>query len=76
MATFKPDTYLTPFRPLTGIEADERLLRFYDGIPTPYVVIITSGVACSAPGFVAPTIDELAAADSGSGRIVPTTSTV
>jgi len=66
--TFTPATYFTPFRVESGVEADERLLRFYDGIPTPYVVIITSGVATTSPGDVAPTIEALAAADAGSGR--------
>lgn len=66
--TFTPDTYFVPFDVQSGVEADERLLRFYDGIPTPYVVIITDGVACTSPGYAAPSIDELAAADSGSGR--------
>lgn len=39
------------------------LWRWYDGIPTPYVVIITAGVACPSPGYVAPTPDQVLAAD-------------
>ncbi len=48
--------------------AHDALWRFYDGIPVGYTVLIVSGVASVHPGLAAPTEEQLAGADAGSGH--------
>ena len=69
MATFTPPTYFMPWGPENAAGFGEKwsLWRHYDGIPTGYVVLITSGVATASPGRASVTTDEILAADSGSG---------
>ena len=62
--TFTPPTYFVPWN---GTRKRGDLLRFYDGVPTGYSVLINSGVASTYPGVVSPTGDQILAADAGSG---------
>jgi hypothetical protein len=66
---FRPDTYFAHRRAET-VNHSERfsLWRYFDGVPTEYVVIITSGVASPAPGRTSPSVDDINDADSGSGE--------
>jgi len=64
MPTFTPPTYFTPWN---GDKGPRDLLKWYDGIPTGYSVLITSGAASTHPGVVSPSQDDIDAADSGSG---------
>jgi len=62
--TFTPPTFTQPW---LGTKKPGDLLRFYDGVPTGYSVLITSGAASTYPGVVWPSLDSLNAADAGSG---------
>ena len=70
MPTFAPTTYDVPKHPEVDGNHDRRysLWRYFsDGIPTSYTVIITGGVANASPGYQNASVDQLNAADSGSG---------
>ncbi len=70
MPTFAPTTYDVPkHAELDGPHSERYSLwrYFSDGVPTSHVVIITSGVANASPGFTTPSVDQMNAADSGSG---------
>lgn len=61
---FSPPTYNQPWirdHPTHG------LLRFYDGFPVGYSVLINSGVASTHPGVSTPSLDDINDADDGSG---------
>ena len=66
MPTFTPTTYGMPI-PTEGEKFS--LWRHY-GLPiqTSYSVLITGGVATTAPGKISPTAGEIADADTGSGE--------
>ena len=66
--TFIPALYYLPIQGSELTNATNRFFGHYRGIPTPYVVIIASGVATPTPGENAPTLSQLAVADAGSGR--------
>ena len=61
---FTPPTYDTPW---ASPRKRGDLWRFYAGFPTGYSVLIASGVASTHPGVVSPSIDNINAADTGSG---------
>ena len=58
MSQFTPETFTTPLNDETvGHGKRYSLWRQYAGvIPTPYVVLITSGVANDSPGTVSPSV--------------------
>ena len=82
MSKFTPTTFTTPLNDEV-VNHGERysLWRHYAGvIPTPYVVLITGGVATPSPGTVSPSVHDIkgnaevpnatasyTGADSGSG---------
>ncbi len=71
MPTFAPTTYDVPKHPEVDGNHDRRysLWRYFsDGVPTSYTVIITSGSANASPGYQNASVDQLNAADSGSGE--------
>ena len=82
MTTFTPTTFTVPLNAETnGHSAVYSMWRYHGGvIPTPYVVLITDGVATPSPGIVSPSVHDMkgnaevpnatstvAGADSGSG---------
>ena len=82
MSQFTPTTFTTPINDESfGHGKDYSMWRHYAGvIPTPYVVIITDGVANASPGTVSPSVHTIkgnaevpnatasyAGADAGSG---------
>ena len=64
MVQFTPPTFNQPW---LGTRQRGDLWRFYDGVPTGYSVLITSGVATPYPGTTWPSRDDINAADAGSG---------
>ncbi len=72
MPTFAPTTYDMPKPPEVNAPHTDRysLWRYFsDGVPTSHVVIITSGVANASPGHKTPSVDQMNAADVGSGEV-------
>ena len=65
MPTFTAPTYRIPFND-EKINKSRHLMRWFS-LPVGYTVLITDGVATPLPGRTVPTVDELAAADAGSG---------
>jgi hypothetical protein len=61
MSQFTPETYLQPINDESLGHGEEfSLWRHYAGvIPTPYVVIITGGVANASPGTVSPSVHDI-----------------
>jgi hypothetical protein len=71
MPTFAPTTYDVPKIPEENAPHHPlySLWRYFsDGIPTSYVVVITSGAANASPGYATPSVDQLRNADTGSGE--------
>ncbi len=71
MPTFAPTTYdVSKHAEVHGPHEDRyNLWRYFsDGVPTPYVIIIAAGAANASPGHATPSVDQLNAADSGSGE--------
>ena len=58
MSQFTPETFTTPLNAESLGHGEEfSLWRHYAGvIPTPYVAIITGGVANASPGVVSPSV--------------------
>lgn len=61
---FTPPTYEHPYASPRGLGD---LWRFYGGFAAGYSVLITSGAASTYPGTIAPGMDDVNAADAGSG---------
>ena len=61
MSQFTPTTFTTPINDETfGHPKESSLWRHYSGvIPTPYVVLITDGVATPSPGTVSPSVNDM-----------------
>ena len=57
--------YLTPCADeIVGHSSKFSLWRWFDGFRTPFMVIITGGVASTAPGVTHPTTAQIEAADA------------
>jgi len=72
MPTFTPPTRneaITGKEQVVGGDASHASMWRHYGSPIPvgYTVLITSGVATTSPGRIAPTTDDIAGADAGSG---------
>lgn len=58
------ETYDVPHRPeATGHDKKWSLWRWFSGIATARIIIITGGVATASPGAATATVDQIAAAD-------------
>ena len=71
MPTFSPTTYDVPKHQEVNAPHDARysLWRYFsDGVPTSFVAIITNGDANASPGYTTPSVDQMNAADIGSGE--------
>ena len=71
MPTFTPTTQPDQTIPIVaegGHEARYSLWRYFQGhIPSSYIVVIAAGVANASPGYATPSVDQMNAADAGSG---------
>ena len=62
MSQFTPTTFTIPLNTEGKKEhpANHSMFRLYSGvIPTPYVVLITGGVATPSPGTVSPSVNDM-----------------
>ena len=71
MATLAMTYWLTPWKAESvGHAAKHSLWRWFDGFRNPHMVIITSGVANTAPGYATSNIDDIQGADSSDSATV------